>query len=430
VAAVAALAGPSAASAFAPEPPGLCEGESIHGNGSTFQEFAQLKVWIPDFNKFDCLVPPATEPVVTYTPTGSGPGLESWGVESATSNFGPTNAFVGTDNAPTQKQREEIESHASSKVGSGVETIPVEQAAVAVIVHLPADCTAKSGKKETKKARIVISNEKLNKIFEGTAHWNEFSEGKDKLKCKGKEGKAAEASLIKRVVRLEGSGTTAIEMKYLGLVTGPTDKVIGGTTTWDEEAQLAANTEWPNNSGESAVIRGKGNGGVVSETFAHPGTIAMANLANARAKFGAGEGTQTFWAPLENSPGHYEEPSTNGDSTTTPGTSNCEATNYTNGKRHFPPETTLKPWNEVTTALVEPHYTMCGLTYDLGVQKYELYPGTNAKEARTVFDFYNYMLSDAPTGGGTKIDENTDYGKLPSEVREIAEAGVSEISFH
>jgi ABC-type phosphate transport system substrate-binding protein len=428
-AAVAVLAGPGAASAspFKPSPPAACEGESVKGQGSTLQEFAQHNVWIPDFNAFDCLVPPATEPVITYTGTGSGAALESWGAESATSNFGPTNAFVGTDNAPNQKQKEEIEEEEPVKTGEGkVETIPVEQAAVAIIVHLPGDCVAKAGKGSGKKARLAISNAFLERIFEGQAHWSEFSktEDKDKLKCSGKTGKAAKASLIKRVVREDGSGTTAITMKYFGLSNG--GKVIGGTTTWDEEAQLAHNTEWPNNSGENAVIKAKGSGGVVNAVAADEGTIGYVNLANARSKFGAGG--QLFWLEVEHGAGSYADPSTDGLSTTT-AKSNCEATNYTNGTKSFPPTSTEKTWNEVTTALVEPNYPICGLTYDLAVKKYNKYTGTNAKEARTVRDYFEYMLSTGPNGGQSKISANTDYEALPSIIEGIATEGAEGLTF-
>lgn len=424
-AAFAALAGPSAANAvvFKPNPPAPCAGESVTAQGSTLQEFAQHNVWIPDFNAFDC-----PTPVITYTGTGSGQALESWGAESATSNFGPTNAFVGTDNAPDQLQKEEIEEEESpTKTGTGkLETIPVEQAAVAIIVHLPGDCTAKAGKGSGKKLRLALSNATLERIFEGNVHWSEISkaEDKDKLKCSGKAGKAAKASLIKRVVREDGSGTTAITMKYFGLSTGA--KVIGGTTTWDEEAQKALNTEWPNNSGESAVIKGHGSGGVVNAVFADPGTIGYVNLANARAKFGAGG--QFFWVEVEHSPGAYADPSTDGD-TTTAAKSNCGSTNYTNGVKSFPPTSTEKPWNEVTTALTEPNYPICGLTYDLAVSRYKPFAGTNALEARTVRDYLEYELSTGPKGGQTEIAANTDYEALPTLIQGIAQEGVEAVSF-
>jgi len=432
-AAVAALVGPGSASAFSPEPPLACAGENIKGNGSTFQEFAVLKVFIPGFKAFDCT---GVEPTVEYEPTGSGPGLKSWGVEVGTSNFTAKNAYVGTDNPPSQKQREEIEEKASepveAKAGEGtVMTIPIEQAANAIIMHLPTGCTAKSEPaKKHKETRPVLTNAILLKIEEGTATWAELNgPGKTKLKCKGKEGKKAEKELIKRVVRLEGSGTTAIQKKYLELqmvVQGRGGEKVIGTETWDENAQKSGNTVWPN-EGTNPVIKGKGNGGVVEATFNTPGTVGYAVLANARAKFGA-PSAETFWVELEDGPAKYAEPSTDG-LTTTPGKSNCSETPYTDGTKKFPPATVYKAWNEATTAVEAPNYTLCGLTYELAMSKYKPYSGTNAKEARTVYDFENYIQGTGATGGQTKIDENTDYGQLTKQLQTIAATGAKEVSF-
>ncbi len=432
-AAVAALAGPGTASAFEPASLKACEGENIKGNGSTFQEFAVLHVFIPDFKAFDCT---EATPTVEYTPTGSGPGLKSWGVEETSANFSHTNAYVGTDNAPTQKQREEIEAFATEKTkaaeGEGtVETIPIEQAANAMDFHLPTGCTAKSEPaKKHKLNRFVLSNRMLLKIEEGTAVWTELNGiGKNKLKCHGKAAKAAEHELIKRVVRLEGSGTTAIQKKYLELVMASEgrggEKVIG-SETWAENGQKAGNTVWPNEA-TNPVIKGKGNPGVVEQTFNNPGTVGYAVLANSREKFGGQESSSIFWAELENGPGTYADPSTDGDVGTL-AKSNCSGVPYTNGTKKFPPANVYLPWNEVTTSVEAPNYSLCGLTYELALSKYDLYPSTTAAEARTVYDFENYIQATGPDGGQTKIDENTDYGQLTKQLQEIAALGASEIS--
>ncbi len=435
---VAALAGPGSASAFSPEPPLECQGENITGQGSTFQNYAVSKVFIPDFKSFDCT---GAEPTVSYTSDGSGAGLKSWGVEVPTSNFTAANAYVGTDNAPNQVQREEIEKKAevpleaeegNEKSEGTVMTIPIEQAANAIIVHLPEGCSAKSEPvKKDKEARPVLTNAMLLKIEEGTAVWSELNgPGKSKIKCKGKVAKAAERGLIKRTVREDGSGTTAIQKKYMEVIAtslGHGGEKVIGTETWAQNGQKSGNTVWPN-EGTNPVIKGNGNPGVVAKTLADPGTVGYAVLANARAEgFGTPTAT-TFWVELEDGPGKYAEPSTDGENATT-AKSNCSETPYTNGVKKFPPATVYLPWNEATTAVEAPNYTLCGLTYELAMSKYKPYTGTNSKEARTVYDFENYIQATGPNGGQTKIDENTDYGQLPHEVKVIAATGAKEVSF-
>lgn len=435
-AAVAALVGPGSASAFTPEPPLACEGENIEGQGSTFQNFAVSKVFIPDFKAFDCT---GAEPTVKYHSDGSGAGLKSWGVEVPTSNFTAGNAYIGTDNPPSQTQREEIEKKAANvaeaetgNAGEGtVMTIPIEQAANAIIMHLPEGCTAKSQPiKKHKETRPVLSNAMLLKIEEGTAVWSELNgTGKTKLKCKGKTGKAHEAELIKRTVREDGSGTTAIQKKYMEVIAtslGKGGKEVIGTETWTQNGQKSANTAWPN-EGTNPVIKGNGNPGVVEKTFKDPGTVGYAVLANARAEGFGTPTSSTFWVELEDAPGKYAEPSTDGE-TATAAKSNCSEVPYTNGSKKFPPATVYLPWNEATTAVEAPNYTLCGLTYELAMSKYKPYTGTNAKEARTVYDFENYIQSTAPSGGQTKIDENTDYGQLTKQIQAIGAAGAKEIS--
>jgi ABC-type phosphate transport system substrate-binding protein len=434
-AALAALAGPSAASAspFLPASIGACQGQDITGQGATVEEFSQVDVWTSDFNTYACpLSPPTvTEPVVTYKPTSSGPALESWGVEGGHThgNFAPTNAFLGTDNGPDATQREEIEEEATGGVGAGpVETVPVEQVAIAVIVNLPEGCSVKGKLGKTKLARYYFSNAQLQAIFEGKETWDDLTGvAGEKLKCKGKADKGNGANLIKRVVRLEGAGTVTIMMKYLYLINN--SATVDNGKSWDEEAQLAGNTTWPNEA-TNPVIRGKGNSGVVKETAANPGSVGIVSLPNARVEFGEHASATKFWAELENGSGTFADPSTDGD-TAAKALSNCNETNYTNGTKHFPPTSVYKAWNEVTTATTEPNYTLCGLAYVLAPQVFQPYAakGATAGAARTVRDYVNYVLDESATGGQTKVNENHDYLALPSVIDGIAKEGAEEITY-
>jgi ABC-type phosphate transport system substrate-binding protein len=430
--AVAALVAPGVASAGFTA--GHCEGVSIKANGATLQKKAQ-EIWNKEFN--NTALTGACElktgvPTVTYKGTGSGPGLESWGngAGAGKGDFSIENNYVGTDEPPNEEQKTAIEKEGT---GGKLLTIPVVQAAVAIIVHLPKGCTVKD---KVAPGRFVLSNATLEKLFHGTlTSWNGIKDSKEKVK--GKKG-ACNAP-IKRVVRKEGSGTTSIFKKYLNLEEPNEFSVEGvGSTTWKKLAESSVNTKWPETKA-APLIEAAGGGAVVSAVAATESTIGYANLADARSSFGAQTG-EMFWAMIENGSTKkgkktqpiYAEPANNGE-TTVKGSANCNETLYTDGKNKFPPETTEKVWNEVTTSLTEPHYTICGFSYDLSVTKFEgfgvasAHPATDAG-SRTASDYLHFELE-----GGQKLLEGNDYLGLPENatghVLKIAKEGVEKISF-
>jgi ABC-type phosphate transport system substrate-binding protein len=69
---------------------------------------------------------------------------------------------VGTEIAPSKAQEEEIESHGAGKVL----TIPVLQAAVAIVVHLPKGCEKVEGGPVP--GRLALKDATVEKIFQGT----------------------------------------------------------------------------------------------------------------------------------------------------------------------------------------------------------------------------------------------------------------------
>jgi ABC-type phosphate transport system substrate-binding protein len=438
---VAALVAPGAASAaFVIE---HCKGVPIEGRGATFQKLAQSEVWNPGFNVSKIACPGG--PTVKYNSVGSGPGLESWGVETRTgvsTRFGPLNNYIASDNAPNAAQTKEIETHGK---GGKVLTIPVLQGADTVSMRLPENCEATS---TTAPGRLVLSDTLVEKIFRRVAtKWTSIIGGGDKLvttkAAKEKGLKCNPKTEITRVVRLEGSGTTAIFQKFLSVVYG---KPVDEGKTWAQLGQLAANTKWPQET--EKLIRGKGNPGVAAEIAAHAGSIGYVNLADARnnGNFSppiGGAFKATFWAPVQNASKPtttYADPSTDGDTSATPTRANCEETVYTNGKKPFPPKSTEEPWNEVTTSKVQKNYDICGVTFDLSLTKFEGYEGTEegaATEAgtRTAFDYLSFVTNSEPEGGQTLLEENHDYLSLPTNesaeknVRLIAQKGVEKISF-
>jgi ABC-type phosphate transport system substrate-binding protein len=427
-AAVMALVAPGAASAALGT---QCSGSNILGEGSSLQKLAQQKVWNPEFNasvaKSACSGKQGSKakPEVKYAPEGSGAGLKAWGAQESGHFEGSRVSFVGTDEAPNAKQKEEIEGFGEKGT---LLTIPTLQAAVAVIVDLPTGCTATSKKNA---GRLELNNVTLEKIFRGTlTKWNEITEDGDKLTCT--EPAQAE-STISRVVRLDESGTTSIFKKYLNQINN--EKNVSGGKSWLELAVGHENTVWP-----GTVLRPteKGNGPVVKLTAETAGSIAYANLADARSNGsftpGAGKGgagTARFWAPVQDNglgttKQKYADPSTNKDAEAL-ADSNCTSTVFVNGTKEFPPPSVLSTWNEVTSQTTEKKYALCGLTYDLALTKYSAYPGTSLAATTTAQNFLHFAVDKT---AGEKLIKNHDYLGLPKgEVQAEAEEGVSLIQF-
>ncbi len=440
---VAALVAPGAASAFTLV---QCEGGPIHGKGSSAQKLLQINIWDPQFNtSANAAACNGTQgsggkPAVTYTSTGSGVGLESWGVETKGGGeirFGKENAFIGTEIAPNKKQAEEITSHGAAGT---LLTIPVAQPAIAIVMHLPKGCEKATGGPTP--GRIALKDSTLEKIFQGTVvTWNKIL-NKAKLVGNAECTTAAlKTAPIQRVVREDGSGTTDGYMKYLNVIY---KKEVAPGKVWNQLGEVANNTIWPN-EGEHPVLRGNGGGGVVKKVAETPGSVGYANLADARANAtfvppAGGSEKATFWAEVENNKASYSDPSTNGEVATV-ADSNCAETLYTNGKKKFPPPTTLELWNEVTTAKKQKNYDICYITFDLALTKYSAFtkgttveePPTEA-EARSVSDFLGYALSTG-SGGGQPAAAGNDYAALPTNenptlsVLKIAQEGAKKVGF-
>lgn len=421
-----------------------CTGANIKGNGSSLQAKAQQTFWSPVFNA-KCAGPPATEQV-EYESTSSGKGLASWNVGKNAEKFkgfGPTNAFVGTDQPPNGPQESEILEKQELGTGAKVLSIPVLQAAVALPIHLPEDCTATSGKGKTELHRLVLSDAQLQGIFAHTiTTWaqlvekaNDFNE--DKLV--GTECKAE--TPITRVVRKEGSGTTAITKKFLFEINKEKLEVEPGKSeTWNELAESNENLSWPDEAAN--LTRAEKGSGITKAVIATAGSIGYANLNEVRAEApftpagGGGEGSAIFWPELQNSGKKFEDPSTDLESNS-PALANCKEEDYISlsGKGNagkFPPASTEDVWNEVTANKTEKKtYGLCGFTYDLSLTKFSNFAGTSAAEVETLKDYYSFVLNQ----GQEIINENHDFLALPTaksakgNVLDIARAGEEKIAF-
>ena len=431
-AAVAAIAAPGAASAA--EIGAQCSGSNITGKGSSLQKLAQQTVWNPDFNTSTnakaCSGTQGTGgiPTVTYTSVGSGAGMEAWGLNGHA--FEGSNGFVGTDEPPTQAQKEEIQSHAKFPKENTLEEIPVLQGSVAIIVHLPAQCEATS---IADPGRLVFDNVTLQKIWNAEiTKWSEIKDDGDEVfTIPGDKVKCNPETAISRVVRKDQSGTTAIFKKYLGLINPAKD--IVGELGWKELVGTES-TEWP---GTVLKPSETGGGALVSLVASTLSSIGYANLADARnngsfAPPTGGAKQKTFWVPIPNNGTAQEEetytdPSANGDSKTI-SNSNCINTEYTNGEVPFPPASTSEIWSEVTTRTTETNYPLCGLTYDLTFHEYHLYPGTTLEEATSANNFMQWVIANGVGGGQTEISKH-DYLSLPSSLVPIARKGAEATKF-
>src|SRR3984885_15039987 len=168
-AAIVAIAAPSAASASLGT---QCSGVNVTGQGANVLVNAHA-VWDSEFNlsksKAACagLKGQGTlgKPVVSYTKSSAAVGLESWGANKhGSASFGVGNAFIGASEPPNATQKTEIESFESTSTPNTLLSIPTVQTAIAVIVNLPANCTATS---KADKGRLVLDNVTLESIFRG-----------------------------------------------------------------------------------------------------------------------------------------------------------------------------------------------------------------------------------------------------------------------
>lgn len=418
-----ALAAPGAASAGTLGE--QCSGSAIEGSIASSPQLVGQFVWAPAFNTSAnaeaCNGTQGSKgtPKVSYEATGL--GMEAWGVNSHAFE-GKRIAFVGTDEPPDAQQRTEIQLHSKHPTLNTLETIPVLQEALAIVVDLPQSCHATS---TSDPGRLVLDNVTLKKIFRDViTKWSEITEGGDKLTGE----KCDAATTIIRVVREAPEGATSILKRYLGLINTEHNVLAG--LGWDELATAAHSTEWP-----GTVTHASGDYGEASTVAATPSSIGYADLGFTRAQGSftppsGGKSTATFWAPLQNNglaqaDETYSDPSTNGDSKEV-ANANCVETAYTDGASSSPPASTLELWTEVTSKTTEPHYTLCGLVYDLTFHEYSQYPGTTLKEATTANNYLRFILAG---GGGQELIAKYDYAPIPTSLTSEARAGAEKSKF-
>lgn len=395
-----AFAGIGASGAQALSP---CGGGNIQGQGSSLQGAAQT-IWTTGhvgetgFNRSTsggCI----GGPTVRYSVTSSGGCLTGFGGRNEPLNT--TFAYCGTDDAPNALESETINTATSSKLL----TIPVAQAAIAVVANPPSGCAI---------TNITPSN--LEQVFRGTiTSWTTI----------GSSGTCN--SSINRVVRADSSGTTYQLKHYLF---NQTNTNVHAGTTWAGLQAGANNTTWPGavvksttqcNTAMSlpcgAGVAGSGGGDEVRTVGATDGSIGYAALSDARSVTTALATTdpRLKWITVGGI-----NPSSNG-LTTTKAQSNCPTGNgsYTG----LPATGATGDWSGVYAGTAGLQYPICTLTWDLAVANYTAFGGVSV--GRTVRDFLHYTL----TGGvADALTSANDYKQLPTDVLNTATAGVNEIT--
>jgi phosphate transport system substrate-binding protein len=351
---------------------GACSGSSIAGTGSSFQNNA-IQNWIATF---------PCGPKVTYTKPGSGAGLAAFAAR--------TTDFGGTD-LPLRVDAQLVDTAGGGTNASLVNTIPVAVGAVTVPVNLAA-CGIGS-------EQITLSSTDLSNIFSGlVTNWS------DPLLSTTNANLAGCNLAIRLVVRDAVSGTTFIFKDYLSK----------RNPVWFAFKQPEENTSWPAGvSGLNPPITAAGNGGVLNTVLATSGAIGYADLSDAKAKGAA-------WALVGDGP--VAQSPMAGD-----GSSNCALAAQAGA---VPLSTLLPGWDTVSITDTPGSYGACGFTYDLLYNEvgsaYQGVGNVDTGRARTLADFFGYVLSDA----GQSQLAALGYAPLPVNVQIEAQLGLVSLTDH
>jgi len=440
VAAGAALLAPSAQADFVDPFTSECSGGDIQGQGATFQDNAQA-AWRNGFiNGTPGLADPVCQtfgfpsthaPVITYGSTGSGAGRTAFQNRTA-------DRYAGVDEPPSSSQETAIENGAAgTQDDAQLRTLPVTSGAITVSVNFPDGCTIPTGIAYRPNAdgttRFAVSNNEVEALWYGDyATWGDF--------IPGIGGAGCDTRPLKRVVRLDSSGTTFAFKGWLQELNP--DRV----PSWQSfRSPSTQNTVWPNDTGATAVVRGDGvgNQGVAKRVRENDGHVGYIDLATARDdgfdKTGRRSnlnGTDTtppndttYWLPLQNGSGQFRDPTASSNSyrepfaTATRG-ANCATVTYANVPGGSDP--TLGNWFNTEGANSPTGYGVCTLTYVLTWEDYcDAYVGTGSNpeqaKARSVFDFTNYITGSA----GQTVAQRADYSRLPGSLQTIAANGAA-----
>lgn len=454
---------PGTAAATAPNCTGV---EAINGQGSTLQNNAQRSIWngtgTISFNNSSIGCSSTSLPV-TYntdsTHTGSGNGTAEW-AQGLNFRSGSTGAaLIGTDDALTTGLYTNITNQRTTRgTNDGPLTFPVTQASVAVVVHLPANCTVSGGLGVGTNKQLGLDYATLNGVFTGTINtWADLSTAQPS--GAGTLIGTGCSATITRIVRLDASGTSAGFKRFLyqyntvtTLATQQSDVTTcarGTTGSWQDLSNGPCNQAWP-----VAIMRAStsGGGGEAASVAATAGSIGYVALPDARANGSFSPATSSdFWAQLPSATlastrvpttaSQWADPATNGDVAAS-AQSKCTGVAYAQSVAPGSPGVGVPPtrgttpssvndstgaWSQVADfagAATTVSYPACTLTYDLALGKYADYPGTDATEAPSVKTYLTYVVNNTANGGQTAIASG-DYAALPGPIQSTSNSGLS-----
>lgn len=433
-----------------------CAGAEIGGQGSSLQKAAQ-EIWGENIvtgkgfnlstNGSACSGTQGSggKPVIKkYEATGSGAGRTIWGAEATghfawdTSGDNPAeskDAFIGSDEplSPTQMENIDLASNAAGGKGQTL-VIPVEQAAVAVIVNPPEGCEIKA-----------ITNKNLQEIWDTKiTEWSGVTGGKSEGAgvTEKTSGVSCKVGII-RVVREDVSGTTFVFKSYLDEI--EKGELCSGKT-WETYASTTENLKWPEPGEENKaktekcggakvrVAKPKGGAAEAEEVEKTADSIGYANLADARKAYTDETGDHYHWLGIQNQRAakDFPEPGTSAsEPSLTSGESNCKGTDYPNRPTEVGADDN---WSKVSGAhpgsgtAQNANYPICTLTYDVALmnyftaQFYKLASGKEEEEAnksgKTAYDYLNYVV--APGGGQADLAGH-DYLEVEEAVGKYAQ---------
>lgn len=364
------------------------------------------------------------EPKVGYAASSSEAALRSWGVEGHTADFGASNAFVATDIPPNAAQREEIVSHSSDPHWGSLQTIPIIQLPVAVIVNLPLHCksnnTAHTG-------FLVLTNKTLERIWDGQIKkWNEITNSGEVIENMNVAEPCDSNTPITRVVSRDDTGAYWDLKKYLYLI--DKEKNIVGSKGWRELAE-GPEVEWPGTTTQPAV---EGEEAVVKLVASTPGTIGVAFYTPQVEYFFTGQPEKLGGEERERSIAMLQNNGLVGPADANyaglrPGGHSCGSFEYTDAGTPGIPASTSALWNEVTTNTVASGYPLCGFSYVLAFSNYAQYPGTTEAEATTVNNYLRFAIS---TEGDTALSNAKIAPRPPGgSVLGVVISGVEKIKY-
>jgi ABC-type phosphate transport system substrate-binding protein len=411
-----AVGGVSASSALALK--GHCEGEGIHGEGSSLQRAAQ-ETWNSGFNTSakGCNVA-GKKPAVTYTVTSSGTALKEWGVGSgALGTNGKLDTFISSDDAPKGKVteatsqlgeiRKALRKSTTTENSTNVVTIPVTQTSVAIVVNLPANCTL-----------TQISTANLEAAFEGSSKtWSSI----------GGSGTGCTKEFT-RVVRSDASGTTYQFKHYLQVAKelhggGTVCTTEYGNTSWtflqneSVSGSFTPNLVWPDCSGTIKPLTASGGGALVAKVSATDSSIGYAALPDAES---SNKGAEATILEVEDGEVKGAAKFANPFSGTA---ANCSEVKYNLPLNES--GTAVSGWEQAGTAtnvdwsevygssptIGGGLYPLCTLTFSVAATNSTAVWGES--KATTLIDYLKY-LTNKEAGGGQEALLTKWYAKLPN----------------